>query len=319
MIDIWKYTWFKTKNFVKAFFDIKTENDWKNFLDKLWQFERIFIIWWWTNLLLSKSYYEDEVFVRFFISWIKQVDTYLFEVKWWESLNKFILYLNNLWFSQLNPLYWLPGTVGGAVVGNAWSFWISIWDFVKEVKVFDLNIKKYKIFTQDDLKFSYRYSILKWKNDVIVVEAMFDLTQGLQEDNQNMKDISYYLKRRLQHQPRWNTCWSFFKNIKREMSKDDGRWYQKMIENIKTWLSAEDIVQLKIFIENWMIPAGWLIDKAWLKWFDIGWVKISEKHANFIVNYNNDDSNKILKLAEIVKEKVYNKFGVLLEEEVVIF
>ncbi len=43
---------------------------------------------------------------------------------------------------------------------------------------------------------------------------------------------------------------------------------------------------------------------------------MSERHANFVINYDNDDASKILELSESVKNTVYNKFGIMLEEEV---
>ncbi|MEF3254889.1 MAG: UDP-N-acetylmuramate dehydrogenase [Deferribacterales bacterium] len=62
--------------------------------------------------------------------------------------------------------------------------------------------------------------------------------------------------------------------------------------------------------------AGKLIEEAGLKGFSIGGAKISEKHANFIVNYNNATSDDIKRIIEFVKKKVYEETGVMLEEEV---
>jgi UDP-N-acetylenolpyruvoylglucosamine reductase len=46
---------------------------------------------------------------------------------------------------------------------------------------------------------------------------------------------------------------------------------------------------------------------------------VSEKHANFIINYSNKDSQKILDLAKFIKDKVADHFDIMLEEEVVIY
>ncbi|MFN4111558.1 MAG: UDP-N-acetylmuramate dehydrogenase [Ignavibacteria bacterium] len=62
--------------------------------------------------------------------------------------------------------------------------------------------------------------------------------------------------------------------------------------------------------------AARLIEQAGLKGFTIGGAKVSEKHANFIVNFNNASANDVLKLMKIIQESVYQKFGIELEPEI---
>jgi UDP-N-acetylmuramate dehydrogenase len=62
--------------------------------------------------------------------------------------------------------------------------------------------------------------------------------------------------------------------------------------------------------------AGRLIDEAGLKGFSIGGAKISEKHANFIVNTGNATAADILNLMRVVQERVFSRFGIKLEPEV---
>ncbi|MCX8084291.1 MAG: UDP-N-acetylmuramate dehydrogenase [Calditerrivibrio sp.] len=62
--------------------------------------------------------------------------------------------------------------------------------------------------------------------------------------------------------------------------------------------------------------AGKLIEECGLKGYTIGGAQVSEKHANFIINMGNATSSDIKKLISFVKEKVFEKFGVVLEEEV---
>lgn len=62
--------------------------------------------------------------------------------------------------------------------------------------------------------------------------------------------------------------------------------------------------------------AGRLIDEAGLKGFSIGGAKVSEKHANFIVNTGTASATDILKLMAAVQQEVYRRFGVKLEPEV---
>ena len=62
--------------------------------------------------------------------------------------------------------------------------------------------------------------------------------------------------------------------------------------------------------------AGKLIDQAGLKGHSIGGAKISEKHANFIVNTGNASATDILNLMRLVQETVYKQFGIKLEPEI---
>ncbi len=62
--------------------------------------------------------------------------------------------------------------------------------------------------------------------------------------------------------------------------------------------------------------AGELIDKCGLKGKKIGNIKISEKHANFIVNLGKGKAKDVIKLIKLIKKEVKKKFRVVLEEEI---
>jgi len=64
------------------------------------------------------------------------------------------------------------------------------------------------------------------------------------------------------------------------------------------------------------LSAGRVIDKAGLKGLSVGMAKVSEKHANFIVNLGGARCTEIRKLIDIVRQKVYKSFRILLELEI---
>ncbi len=64
------------------------------------------------------------------------------------------------------------------------------------------------------------------------------------------------------------------------------------------------------------LSAGTLIDGAGLKGRRIGGAKVSEVHANFIINDKNATAEDIRALIQVIKEAVYKKYGVMLEEEI---
>ena len=67
------------------------------------------------------------------------------------------------------------------------------------------------------------------------------------------------------------------------------------------------------------MSSGKLIDDLGLKGYQIGGAKISEKHANFIINYNNATSEDIIKLIELIKNKIKKNYNIdlVLEQEII--
>lgn len=62
--------------------------------------------------------------------------------------------------------------------------------------------------------------------------------------------------------------------------------------------------------------AGKLVEDAGLKGCSIGGAMVSEKHAGFVINYDNATATDILNLMDHIKREVYMQFGVELEPEV---
>ncbi|MDD5409779.1 MAG: UDP-N-acetylmuramate dehydrogenase, partial [Candidatus Omnitrophica bacterium] len=90
------------------------------------------------------------------------------------GLNKLIWYAKNKGLSGLEFLSGIPGTLGGALAGNAGAWGKSIGGQVKEVRVLDY-FGKPKLFGEKELKFSYRKSNL---NKYIVISAKLKLRKA---------------------------------------------------------------------------------------------------------------------------------------------
>ena len=69
------------------------------------------------------------------------------------------------------------------------------------------------------------------------------------------------------------------------------------------------------------LSAGYMIEHAGLKGITIGGAQVSEKHANFIINYNNATGHDIIELIELIKKEVKNKYKVelILEQQQIIW
>ncbi len=192
--------------------------------------------------------------------------------------------------NNLTGLEWavgIPGTVGGAISGNAGAKGKSIADVVEEVEVFcanDLKIKNYKV---KDCKFSYRDSIFKYNRNLIILSAGFCLKKGnTQRSREILKQI---LKERAEKIPTGYSAGCIFKNpTPHHFSQKSGGG-----------------------------SAGELIEKCGLKGFSIGGAKVSFQHANFIINTGKATAKDVLNLINLIKRVVKDKTGIKLQEEIV--
>jgi UDP-N-acetylmuramate dehydrogenase len=215
-------------------------------------------------------------------------------------LMKLIFKSSEIGATGLENLAGIPGTLGGAIWGNAGAFGGEIKDVIEEVEILRINgLKSWRIekLKNKDCKFGYRDSIFKKKKNWIILEATLKLKKGKKKEiEEKIKEI---LKLRKEKQPLgFPSAGSVFKNVPIEKVPKEIR--EKFKEKIK----------------NGFLPAGVLIEAAGLKGFQIGRAKISEKHANFIVNVKNARAKDVVKLIELIRKKVKRKFNIELEEEI---
>jgi UDP-N-acetylmuramate dehydrogenase len=181
--------------------------------------------------------------------------------------------------NDLSGLEWacgIPGTIGGAIHMNAGIRGEEIKDTLVSATVIRRN-GLIDTMTNEDLRFSYRYSILQETGD-IVVEALFALEKDKKESI--FERMNRHLDKRKGSQPiDLPNCGSVFRNPPGDY-------------------------------------AGRLIEEAGLKGKQVGSVMISEQHANFIVNLGDGRAEDVLKLIELVKRSVYDTTGVELQLEV---
>ncbi len=217
---------------------------------------------------------------------------------------------NNL--TGLEYLKGIPGTIGGAIRGNAGASGGSITGFIgdviKQVEVFDKNKEKIKVFKNKECRFNYRTSVFKENQSLIILSCILQLKKGNKSEIE--KRMNDYLEYRKKNQPlNFASCGSIFKNY--VLSKSEVSNFNKKL--------IKEFPELENFIKKGTIPAGYLIDKCNLKGKIIGGAKVSEKHANFIVNFKNAKAKDVKELIDLIKNKVKDKFKIELEEEVQYF
>ena len=194
----------------------------------------------------------------------------------------------------------LPGTVGGAVRGNAGAFGGEVKDSIKEVEAIDSN-GNLKTFTREECEFAYRSSIFK-KENWIVLSVLFQLKQGDKKAMQAIaKDHMNYRKER--HPLEYPNAGSIFKNCDLKLFSQE---LQKQFKD-------ENVVKVDPFP---VVPTAYLIAQAKLQGLQVGDAQVSEKHPNYMVNRGSATSNDVLELIEKVKKAVKEKFSIDLEVEV---
>lgn len=187
----------------------------------------------------------------------------------------------------------IPGTIGGAVRGNAGAYGGATADNLVSVTVWrDRDVIK---LSPVECGFGYRESIFKHNTDV-VLSAEFTFATG--DKAAILQKSQGYILERSAKFPRFFSAGSFFKNF-----------------DLKNYHGDKSSLPEK-FLQVGKVGAAWFIEQAGMKGCAVGDAKVSDEHANFIVNCNNATQADVLTLVEQVREAVYNKFGVELEPEV---
>ncbi len=170
----------------------------------------------------------------------------------------------------------IPGTIGGAVAMNAGAYDGEMKDVVVTAVVLMPNGEQ-KTLSNEELELGYRTSVIV-KEGLVVLSAAIELKKASKDEISNkMKDFG---QRRRDKQPlNYPSAGSTFK-------RPTGYF------------------------------AGKLIEDANLSGFRIGDAMVSDKHCGFVINVGNATFEDVTKLIEEVKKRVFEKFGVMLEEEV---
>jgi UDP-N-acetylmuramate dehydrogenase len=171
----------------------------------------------------------------------------------------------------------IPGSVGGAVVGNAGAYGHAVADVLVNAKL--LAGPETVTAAPGEIGFGYRTSSLKTTRTTVLLEATFALHEGMR--SAMLQEIARDAElRRSKHPLEYASCGSYFKNPSPER------------------------------------PAARLIEEAGLKGLRVGRAEVSDKHANFLVALPGAGAADIRRLADEVRRRVLDRFGVRLEEEV---
>ncbi len=220
------------------------------------------------------------------------------------NLQKLILESVSHNLAGLEFLFGVPGTVGGAIYGDAGANGQSIGDYVKYVTLLipGENGEKSQVVQKSAEWFEFNYRSTKLKNMTgykkpVILSARIQLAQSRQEEI--MRRLNTYKNKRMANYPEGFSSGSFFKNPIPEGLENivcSGRRTMPQLPKERT--------------------AGYMLEKSGAKKLKSGGAKVSAKHANFIINSDDAKAQDVRQLAEQMRNVVREKFQITLEEEV---
>lgn len=256
-----------------------------------------------SNLLIADEGVDTTV-LKNEITGITQNENTL-QVKSGTILQDLVDYANEHSLAGLEHLAGIPGTVGGAIYGNAGAYGQSISDHLDTVRWFTRMTEEEKISSKEECLFGYRDSLFKhhksnayFYSDDFILEAQLTLSPGNTEELKNTS-LEIIKKREEKYPPGIKCPGSFFKNIVASNLSPE------ILKNIP----PEKIVYGKI-------PAGTLLEMVGAKGDSQGDIEIATYHANLFINKGQGTAKDFWELAKKYSDKVFEKFGIRLEVEV---
>lgn len=231
-----------------------------------------------SNIIFSMDYYNGVIIKLDNLCELK-VDGTIVSVGAGYSLIKFTNEMIELGLGDLTFAAGIPGQVGASTAMNAGAYNHDMSMIVKKVRVIDDNLDIVEL-SNKELSFSYRDSFLKKHPEYIVLSTTFELEKH---------DIT---------------------EMKNKVIERRNKRYASQPLNLPSAGS--------VFRNPENMHAGELIEKSNLKGYNINGAEVSNKHANFIVNNGNATGKDIIKLINIIKEKVKENYNVELKLEQII-
>ena len=179
----------------------------------------------------------------------------------------------------------IPGTVGGAVAGNAGAWGKQVGDFLASVTLMDRDGAVYAC-AADELQFRYRHSRLKTTGEVVLA-AVFSCPQAAASTLEERR--AEILMIRSEKHPDLSTTpciGSIFKNIEPTSATAKRK------------------------------AAGWFLERAGVKDFREGGATVYDKHANIIIKQEGCTAQQVHDLCGRMQQAVYDQFGIRLKREV---
>jgi UDP-N-acetylmuramate dehydrogenase len=196
----------------------------------------------------------------------------------------------------LETMTGIPGSLGGAVYGNAGAYGHSMQEVVTSVEYFDGT--EVRVFDNDDCQFGYRESIFKEHKEWVILSADLHFETG---DPQQLARVAGDIRavRDAKYPPSMKCAGSIFKNF--------------FLANLPAAVAAQIPPSV---VREGKVPSAWFLEQVGAKGMRRGDIHVADYHANLIFNAGEGTATDLVSLIEELKRRVQVRFGVDLEEEV---
>lgn len=216
------------------------------------------------------------------------------------SLMTFLMFAAEKEYTGGENLTGIPGSVGGAVRGNAGAFGTEMKDIVKEVHAINVETGETKVFSHEECAFGYRKSFFKKNPSFIIVNILCHFEHGNKKEIESaMHDV--IAKRN---------------NLQIQDVKSAGSWFTNPEADERVQEMFEHDTGKKS--HDGRVPAGWLLQSCGVFQKRIGDIQAGIQHANYFINMGNGTAEQAMQLSAVAKTRVRDEFGVNLKEEVVL-
>lgn len=194
-------------------------------------------------------------------------------------LSQVIQYALKQSLSGMEKMMGLPGTIGGAVRGNAGAFGTETKDIFLKALIYNKEKGLHEV-DKNYFNFKYRFSTIK-KTQELILKIYLKLEK--KDTKADLAEALDIVKNRISKQPKGKCSGSFFKNHDPHDDK---------------------------------LKAGYLLDQVGCKGLQVGKAQVSLQHANWIMNLGGATQNDVLELKNLMQKRVKERFNILLEPEV---
>ena len=242
----------------------------------------------------------------------------------WDNLVKWAVNKN---LQGIEALSGIPGTAGAAPIQNIGAYGSELADSLEPVEAYDIKKSRFVKMVNKECGFSYRDSVFKKNPGRWIISAVvLRLSKGSPAIIPNYKDVTQYFESKKIKSPSTKeirkaileirsfklpdpkqipNCGSFFKNPVLKKSA---------VKKLKS--EYPDLIAFPFGKDKLKVSAGWLIDKAGFKGYREGGLGVYKNNALVLINQGKGSFKDLNNLRKKIKERVWNMFGIRLEEEV---
>jgi UDP-N-acetylmuramate dehydrogenase len=247
-----------------------------------------------TNLIVSDAGYQGAV-LRYSAAEIR-VDGTEVHVDAGADLNTLIDEANAHGLAGMESMAGIPGWTGAAIYGNAGAYGQSIEQRVRSVRFFDGE--EISEWMREDCGFRYRHSRFKDNKAWQILSAKLSFRHG-EPDRLAARSREIRATRDAKFPPEMRCAGSIFKNL----------WLQDLPDGVAARIPSAKVIEGKV-------AAGWFLEQAGAKGLSRGDIHVADYHANLVYNGGSGTASDLALLLDEMKDRVLQRFGILLEEEV---